>query len=158
MHIHASPCISIHLHPSPSISRCVLLGLCLAAFIALERLPFTLECKKREALLTMAEERRLAAVRPRTVAETETEMPLSLANVAGAGRGGGGGGGEAAAAAAAAGMATKATPPALLPRLWAWALSLTLVYAVTLGLFPSLTSTIQSTAGSCSWQHMFVPV
>ena len=144
---------------------CVLLGLCLAAFFALERLPFTLECKKREALLTMAEEgrleerrlaeRRLAAVRPRTVPETETEMPLSLANVAGAGRGGGGG---EAATAAAAGVAAKATPPALLPQLWAWALSLMLVYVVTLGLFPSLTSTIQSTAGSCSWQHMFVPV
>ena len=127
---------------------CVLLSLCLAAFFALERLPFTLECQKREALLTMAEERRLALVRPRIVPETETEMPLSLANVAGAGRGGGGG--EAAAA--------KATPPALLPQLWVWALSLTLIYAVTLGLFPSLTSTIQSTAASCSWQHMFVPV
>ena len=127
---------------------CVLLSLCLAAFFALERLPFTLECQKREALLTMAEERRLALVRPRIVPETETEMPLSLANVAGAGRGGGGG--EAAAA--------EATPPALLPQLWVWALSLTLIYAVTLGLFPSLTSTIQSTATSCSWQQTFVPV
>ena len=107
---------------------CVLLTLCLAAFFALERLPFTVECKKREALLTMAEERRLAAERPRTVPETKTEMPLSLANVAGTGLGGGGGGGEAAAA-AAAGAAAKSTPPALLPRLWVWALSVTLIYA-----------------------------
>ena len=135
---------------------CVLLGLCLVAFLVLERLPFTLECKRREALLSVAEERRLAAARPRT--EPETEMPLSLADVAGAARAGGGAGGEEAAAAAAAGVAAKAAPPALLPRLWAWALSLTLIYAVTLGLFPSLTSTIQSTAASCSWQHMFVPV
>ena len=107
---------------------CMLLGLCLATFSALERLPFTVECKKREALLTMAEERRLAAERPRTVPETKTEMPLSLANVAGTGLGGGGGGGEAAAA-AAAGAAAKSTPPALLPRLWVWALSVTLIYA-----------------------------
>jgi len=135
---------------------CVLLGLCLVAFLVLERLPFTLECKRREALLSVAEERRLAAARPRT--EPETEMPLSLADVAGAARAGGGAGGEEEAAAAAAGVAAKAAPPALLPRLWAWALSLTLIYAVTLGLFPSLTSTIQSTAASCSWQHMFVPV
>ena len=136
---------------------CVLLGLCLAAFLVLERLPFTLECKRREALLSAAEERRLAAAGPRT--EPETEMPLSLADVAAAARAGGGAGGEeAAAAAAAAGVAAKAAPPALLPRLWAWALSLTLIYAVTLGLFPSLTSTIQSTAAACSWQHMFVPV
>ena len=137
---------------------CVLLGLCLVAFLVLERLPFTLECKRREALLSAAEERRLAAARPGT--EPETEVPLSLADVAGAARAGGGAAGEeaAAAAAAAAGVAAKAAPPALLPRLWAWALSLTLVYAVTLGLFPSLTSTIESTAAACSWQHMFVPV
>jgi len=137
---------------------CVLLGLCLVAFLVLERLPFTLECKRREALLSAAEERRLAAARPST--EPETEVPLSLADVAGAARAGGGAAGEeaAAAAAAAAGVAAKAAPPALLPRLWAWALSLTLIYAVTLGLFPSLTSTIQSTAAACSWQHMFVPV
>ena len=141
---------------------CVLLGLCLVAFLVLERLPFTLECKRREALLSAAEERRLAAARPST--EPETEVPLSLADVAAAARAGGGAGGEEAAAAAAAaagvaaGVAAKAAPPALLPRLWAWALSLTLIYAVTLGLFPSLTSTIESTAAACSWQHMFVPV
>ena len=124
---------------------CALLGLCLAAFFALERLPFTHACKQREA----EREARLVAERLRGV--PEAGEPLSLTNVAG-GSWGGGGSGEAAAVAKAPQL------PALMPRLWAWALSLTLVYAVTLGLFPALTSTIQTSAASCSWRHMFVPV
>jgi len=134
----------------------VLLGLCLVAFLALERLPFTYACKRREAEALLAAERSdLQRSDLRRV--PEAEVPLALANVAAAVRGGGGGGGEEEEEAAAKARA-KATPLALLPQLWAWALSLVLIYAVTLGLFPSLSSTIQSTATSCSWRHMFVPV
>ncbi len=46
----------------------------------------------------------------------------------------------------------------VLRRVWRWAASVTLIYAVTIALFPSLTSTIVSVSPSCGWKHAFGPV
>jgi len=43
-------------------------------------------------------------------------------------------------------------------RLWRWAISVMLIYAVTIAIFPSLTVTIAPSGGGCVWKELFGPL
>lgn len=135
---------------------CFVLLSCLLAFICLTRLPFTLECQqlaKERAAATAAEPSPAADAEALSTVVAEEDADTNLRSRRLFSR--------RLTVMASAGGARAARRMRLMPHVWMWASSLTLIYAVTLGLFPSLTSTIvSSTAGAsaCEWRGMFIPV
>ena len=106
----------------------VLQVLCLVSFAMLEKLPFTVACK-----------RRLAGSYADSVSGT---APLAMADAAGDDP-------EAPDTPAERSMG------ALLRALWPWAASLLLIYAVSIGLFPAYTATIVASEGTAEWRRLF---
>ena len=106
----------------------VLQVLCLLSFAVLEKLPFTVACK-----------RRLAGSYADSVSGT---APLAMADAAGDDP-------EAPDTPAERSMG------ALLRALWPWAASLLLIYAVSIGLFPAYTATIVASEGTAEWRRLF---
>ena len=47
---------------------------------------------------------------------------------------------------------------ALLRRLWSWAFSLVLVYAVSIGVFPAVVGMLAAVSGPPWWRALFIPV
>mgnify|MGYP006137294863 CR=1 FL=1 len=136
---------------------CAVLLACLLAFITLTRLPFTLECQQ------LAKERAAAAAASETSPAAEADALSSVVAEADDDAAGGGSNLRSRRRSGAASAASVRAPRRmrLMPHVWMWAASLTLIYAVTLGLFPSLTSTIVSStvgAAACEWRGMFIPV
>jgi len=138
-------------------ASCAVLLLCLLSFLRCERLPFTIACVEGGKLQEIATPTSAVAptlddaVRVTPTRNTDSlrstnasDNLLPLPNLVGA---------SDAPGSPYTSIAAVPSRPPLLGLLWKWCLAVTLIYTVTIALFPSLTSDIQSAGGPCVWSH-----
>ncbi|KAL1504091.1 hypothetical protein AB1Y20_010501 [Prymnesium parvum] len=128
-------------------ASCFVLFCCLVSFIHVEKIPFTRACLKQSEGLppspTMPSATDMDGMLLQRASGSSRLGSVPLLNHAACGE---------EAPEPYTQLAALAAPPRLARTLWKWCLSMTLIYTVTIALFPSLTANIESTGSGIAGQ------